>query len=289
LSKMGNYDVVYSCSDYFCDVIPAVLYKKKYKKKYISMIHHLSKPPRERKGNYLINSISYYFQKISHLIIKKYSDLIFLYDTDEGRLIAKNFPNNKIKYVANGIDFDLINSIYVEERKKYDACFVGGLRASKGVFDAIEIWRNVVKTLPKAKLVMIGEGNDQVTGEIIERIEKLDLNKNILLLGQMNKKDLISSMKSSKIFISPSREEGWGISVCEALACNLLAITYDLPAYNNFQEGLIKVKIGDNKEFSNIVIKLIEKNEYKNNFEGIKKFDWKIISNADISAINEII
>ena len=132
LSKMGNYDVVYSCSDYFCDVIPAVLYKKKYKKKYISMIHHLSKPPRERKGNYLINSISYYFQKISHLIIKKYSDLIFLYDTDEGRLIAKNFPNNKIKYVANGIDFDLINSIYVEERKKYAETVVKNFWQSMG-------------------------------------------------------------------------------------------------------------------------------------------------------------
>ena len=41
-------------------------------------------------------------------------------------------------------------------------------------------------------------------------------------------------MKSSKLFIFPSYEEGWGISITEAMACGLAVVCYDLKAYDVF-------------------------------------------------------
>ena len=45
-------DVVYSPSDYYCDVVPSIYYKiRNGRTKYISMVHHLCRLPSQRKGN----------------------------------------------------------------------------------------------------------------------------------------------------------------------------------------------------------------------------------------------
>ena len=44
-------------------------------------------------------------------------------------------------------------------------------------------------------------------------------------------KDALSVVKSVLVFVFPSHEEGWGIAICEAMACGLAVVAYDLPAY----------------------------------------------------------
>jgi glycosyltransferase involved in cell wall biosynthesis len=70
-------------------------------------------------------------------------------------------------------------------------------------------------------------------------------------LGFLPEKDKIATLKSSRVFLFPSYEEGWGIVVAEAMACGLPVIAYDLPAYREiFHAGMLRVPVGSVAKFA---------------------------------------
>jgi glycosyltransferase involved in cell wall biosynthesis len=91
-------------------------------------------------------------------------------------------------------------------------------------------------------------------------------------------------LAKSKIFFFPSNEEGWAIAICEAMACGLPVVAWDLPVYKTlYPKGVVRVPIGDFQEFSNSVLELLtDKNHYeevaKNSREIVSTYDWDNIS-----------
>ena len=300
-NKLPLCDVVYSPSDYFCDVVPSVYYKiKKKQVKYISMIHHICRPPSKRSGNFFLNAISYYAQKISYGLVAKFSDHILVYDTPEGEEVkiyfeSKGFDPEKITFVANGVGFEKINNIKKSRKiPDFDVCFVGGLRGSKGIYDIISIWKLVVKSIPNAKISIIGEGIDSVTKKVRREILDCDLSDNIKLLGPISGDALYREMKNSRLFVSTSHEEGWGISVCEAMACGLPVIAYKLPAFGYLNNHIIKIDKYNHRDFCMNIVGLlnnkIQAGTLSNNGkEYIKKFDWNVISDHEYKVIVEVV
>ena len=282
IHKLPHCELLHSPSDYFCDVIPSIYYKMRNNDTYFtSMIHHLCRHPKERKGGYLINSISYISQKFTHKILSKFSDSIFVYDTPEGEKISQYFAKkqfNNIEKVFNGINFSEISSCEPHSSLSYDACFVGGLRKSKGLFDLISIWKIVLKTLPNARIAVIGAGTESVTKNFERKISLEGLSDNFELLGELSSKDLFVVMKSCKLFLSTSHEEGWGISVCEALACKLPVIAFNLPAFSYLDSYIIKIERLNHQNFAENIIELLDSPTQRfqyagNGFKFIEKYN----------------
>ena len=67
------------------------------------------------------------------------------------------------------------------EKRKYDACFVGRFHQQKGVLVLIDIWKEVVKLKPDAKLAMIGNG--PLEEEVKNRAKEYGIGNNIDLFG----------------------------------------------------------------------------------------------------------
>ena len=253
LYHQKSYDIVVATSDNYFDIIPAIFYKILHKKKMICIVHHYIQVPWKRNGNLITNVLLFTSQQLSLRLITHFTDSLLLYETPEGKRIASLFDTpfqKKIRFVHNGIDTDLIDSVPTQ-KKIYDACFVGGLRRSKGIFDLPKIWSEVVKKNFKAKLIVIGGYSDKkLYDDLALHVTRYKLQDNVIFAGPLSGKKLFKTLKSSKSFLLPSYEEGWGIAVCEALYAGLPVVCYDLPAFKIFSKAIDKYPVGDTDSVS---------------------------------------
>jgi glycosyltransferase involved in cell wall biosynthesis len=86
---------------------------------------------------------------------------------------------------------------------------------------------------------------------------------NVVLKGFINNEfQKFRFIKSCKVFIFPSVVESWGVAICEAMACGLPVVCYDLPSYRVFQDGIVRIKeIGDIKSMTEAIIDLLSRKE----------------------------
>ena len=296
IKKFRNYSLFFATSDFFFDVIPGYFFARVYGKEFVCMIHHHIVDPSSRDGNKFVNILMNLSQRFSFWFIKNTADKIFLYDTDEGRKIQKllfyNQKSKSVYFVKNGIDINLIDAAK-QGPKIYEACFLGGIRYSKGIREFIPIWKKVVNVFPNAKFIVIGGGSGEIVNWLSNEIKTYNMENNIILTGPLSGIQLFEKMKSSKIFLFPSHEEGWGIALCEAMYCELPVVCYDLPAFKAFGGDLNKSKIGDWNMLANKTI-LYLRDEKKALITGKKlkkiaeKFTWEKIAEEDMSILSDI-
>jgi glycosyltransferase involved in cell wall biosynthesis len=139
-----------------------------------------------------------------------------------------------------GIDISHIRLI-PPSAERSDIIFVGRLIKEKHVDLLVRAIGILSFEQPDIRLLIIGEGPEQ--DAITKIIQELSLQDRIILRGfQVNHDEIISRMKSAKVFVNPSTREGFGITALEALACGIPVVTLDHPA--NAIRDLINVKNG---------------------------------------------
>lgn len=284
--------ILLSSSDFFPDVIPCFLLKGK--NVWIQTIHHLYPHYKNRKGNIFINFLAYYLQRLSFFLIKKRANKIIVVNSlVKNQLIKLGFNKNIIKIIPNAIDISYYEKIK-REKYIYDAVYLGRLNYSKGIFDLIDIWKHVIKKNKKFKLAIIGKGSKKFTDSLLKKANNNKLTNNIKYLGYLSDKQTFSIIKSSKLFINPSHEEGFSITCLQAIACNIPVISWNLKSYKKtFENNLIKIQKGNIHTFSNSIIKLLKDKKQRNNiskkaFKYIRKYDWKYILPEYINILNNI-
>jgi len=293
LYKVPKADLLYTDSDFFCDIIPALLIKMKLKKiKWVSMIHHKMSLMKDNILSFLISSLTGFLQKIDFKIINRFANAIFFYDSETGHKVKLNYfkKNESSFFVYNGFDFSKIKKVKNKKvKQKYDACFIGGLRPNKGIYDIIPIWKRIVRKKRKAKLVLVGAGSKEYVEHLKNEIRKSRLENNIFYLGGMSNFKALSVLNQSKIFFFPSHEEGWGIVMCEAMALEKPIVCYGLPVFELFKGDITKVKMFDIREFSKKTTFLLNRKVKKQFKSNIDKFKWSSISDKEFGLFNNLI
>lgn len=273
-------DIILSSSDFLPDVLPAFLLKLNYKDAvWVSHIFHLIPAAR---------IISYLNQKISFILIKLKANCIIVDNSLlKEDLIRLGFDPSTIFVNYPGINQSILKKIKRDKDHDYQAVFMAQLRPSKGLFDLIQIWKRVCDKYPKFKLGVIGKGNNDLVERFLYECKKNGIMKNIDLLGYLPDIEAFSVIKSSRIFVFPSREEGFGMAALEAQALGLPVLAWNLPVYNEiFPKGMLKIEIGDFAQFANKIIScLTNKSLYKNlQIESIynaNRFNWNKTANIE--------
>jgi len=128
---------------------------------------------------------------------------------------------NKYTILYNGInlsEFSFNNKIREEYRKKLDIndsfvlCHVGRFCDEKNQIFIIDILKELIKTKQNTKLLLIGDGDTK--DDIIKYCKKLNIEKNVIFLG--NRNDVNKILQGSDVFVFPSKFEGFGLAVLEA-------------------------------------------------------------------------
>ena len=132
-----------------------------------------------------------------------------------------------IKVIPNGIDFGKIEGIGASDEES-DVIFAGRLIKDKNVDILIKAIEQVKKGVPdvEVKCIIIGDGPEKTKLE--KQAYERGLASNIKFMGFLeDHNEVISYMKSSKVFVLPSTREGFGIVALEANACGLPVVTVD--------------------------------------------------------------
>ena len=292
-----SFDIVCAVSHALPDVVMASIISKRVRKsKPVVYLHHLIPNPRDRMQYHpwLASVLGWLSQTISLVLIKRFGFYIFTYQHMKEQLVNMGFPEEKIECITNGIDFTYArNNLMAKER--FDACFLGRITPTKGVLDLVSIWKYVCNTLPNARLAIIGEGAAHYVEELTIRIREEKLENHMVLLGALSEDQKFALLRSSKLFVFPSFEEGWGIAICEAMACGLPVVAYDLPAYKAAFGGqaLVAAPLGDTKKFADEVVILLQ-NEEKTKSLGkeaeivVSKYDWDSIASCELGYLAKI-
>jgi glycosyltransferase involved in cell wall biosynthesis len=93
---------------------------------------------------------------------------------------------------------------------------IGRLVPQKGFDILIEAFTQIAAQLPDLYCLLIGEGDDKE--KLAEQIRAAGLDKRIRLIGYHDRQNVMSILKSSDIFVMPSRYEGTPIALLEAAA-----------------------------------------------------------------------
>lgn len=287
--------ILYSSSDLFWEAVPAYLFKVRRKNiKWVQVIHHIYPDWKKRPGNKITGYFGRYLQKFSFRLARKKADkVIVLNNIVKNDLVRMGFPGDKIFISSNGIDIDLFEKMEKSELV-YDGVFLGRLNHSKGIADLVEIWKNVAREIPGAKLAVIGGGSTETKNRMLKRISDFDLKKNVDLLGFLEDEKAYPILKSGKVFLFPSHEEGWGIAVAEAMACGLPVASWNLPAFREiFENYTFQIEENYIDKFSNQVIALLKDERLraqigKSGKEFIKKYSWEEAARKEFEIISQI-
>jgi glycosyltransferase involved in cell wall biosynthesis len=201
-------------------------------------------------------------------------------------------PTNVIA-VKGGVDISLPSAIPEPNEKKFDAVFMGRFHPQKGVRELIDIWSYVVKVKPNAKLAIIGEG--YLEEEIKKKIKGLKLENNVTLYGFTDGIEKIKIFKNAKVGLHPATYDSGGMAPCEAMACGLPGVSFDLPALRTYYpKGMLKTSCFDLKGFAENILKLLNDQELyrklqKEALELAKEWNWDKRAKELLDAINSLI
>ena len=143
--------------------------------------------------------------------------------TIAGILEADGIAPDRIEVVHDGV-----NVGYIDQQPAVDAhaaCWlphgsplvgnVAALAPHKGQRHLIDAMRLVVRRLPDARLVIVGEG--ELHHELQEQVSHLGLERHVTLAGF--RADAVGLMRTFDLFVMSSVTEGLGSSILEAMAC----------------------------------------------------------------------
>ncbi len=216
-------------------------------------------------------------------MINKFTTFVLVNNEDEKLNFPKLNKMGRAIIVYGAVDLEQIRKWKVKFKKLpkiYDAVFQGRFHPQKGVIELIDIWRYVVDQKSDARLIMIGDG--PLMKKIELKIKKLKLEKNIILTGFLFDGEVKYKIFSqSKTVLHPSFYDSGGMAAAEAMAFGLPCIGFDLNSYKSYYpKGMIKVDVGNLKEFSNKVISLLNDRQIRSRVgtEGLdmikKNWSW---------------
>ena len=199
------------------------------------------------------------------LIFNYFIDDILVNSEETGRTILANDPKlfgkEKIHVVYNGIDlseFDKLTGPPPYERQGDEVILAtaGRLSKQKGHDLLFESIQKLKKTGINFKLLIAGDG--ELRQEIMHNASEISLSDQVVFLGFLeNIKPLLAS---SDIFLLPSRWEGFGYVLIEAMACRKPIVAFNTSSNPEIvadgKTGFL-VNDFDTGEFAEMIFQLI--------------------------------
>jgi glycosyltransferase involved in cell wall biosynthesis len=174
------------------------------------------------------------FEKIT---IRLHADIIHAVSNATKMDILKVNAKSKITVIPNGVDLSNYDNLKLNiDYQKY-VVFIGRLVVNKNLDIVISSFKDVIITIPEAKLIVIGSGPK--LDEWKNMVSDMGLGSNIEFTGYISQEEKMDLLSKCSALVLPSTVEGQPIAALEALAMSKPLLLSDIePSYEIVTEGV---------------------------------------------------
>lgn len=192
-----------------------------------------------------LNSKKFGLSWFGRKIAMNYSNaLVVLTETDLKEYKKNSKKELNIKCIYNPVTGEFEKTNYDYNSKKIMAC--GRLSYEKGFDLLLKSVKDTFKKYPEWNLEIIGEGPEE--SHLRSMIDEFDLQKHVSLKGQVH--NIYQIYSNYSFLVVPSRFEGFGMVIIEALKTGIPVISFNAP--NGPKEIIVDLKNGLLVEEKNI-------------------------------------
>ena len=152
-------------------------------------------------------------------------------------LRAGGIPEGRMVTIPNGVDTDRFQPVDEATKRgiRVDlglppdqpvAVFTGRLVRYKGLPLLLRAWGEVLRRNPRARLLLVGAGGADLHNcedELRRYVEAHGMQESVLFTGFVEKVE--PYLQAADLFVFPTQDEAFGISLVEAMACGLPVVT----------------------------------------------------------------
>ncbi|MCU0680292.1 MAG: glycosyltransferase family 4 protein [Planctomycetes bacterium] len=256
-------------------------------------------------GRYQSNSVDY-LDWSTKFALKKAKTIITVSEFTKKELLETYSVNpNKIVVIHNGYN----SRLYQREAKpeaikktldKYGLnqpffLYVGRLEKKKNTPALIEAYALLREEHPEIdhELVLIGNASFGYD-EVKYIIEEFDLDSKIKMLGWVEEQDMPLIFHAASTFIFPSKHEGFGIPVIQALACGIPTAVSDIPVLKEIAgEAVLTFDPNDKKDIMKAMYEVatdqnLRKSLIKKGYQRAENFSWFKCAQETLNEIEKL-
>lgn len=180
--------------------------------------------------------------------------------------------NAKYTIIKNGFDFDYFNKyIPIEKKNPFTISMLYHPVERKGCKYGIEALVNVKQKFPSLRVILFGTSK-----------RPTNIPAWIEYYKQPTRQTHNKIYNESAIFLAPSLQEGWGLTVGEAMICGAAIVCTDTLGYQEMVEDEKSALISPIKDSTSLeknIIRLLEDNALRitlaqNGYQSIRHFTW---------------
>lgn len=165
---------------------------------------------------------------------------------DVSRFYKENIDKEKVNELRHDLKLSRFN---------FNILYVGRIAKEKSIDFLINNFKDIVKKIPRAKLIIVGDGPDMK--ELIDLVDKNKLNRNCLFTGKVPWNEVPLYYMLSSVFVTASKSETQGLTVIEAMAASKPVVAINDESFSlvieSYKDGIL---FNDDKEYKDAIYKL---------------------------------
>lgn len=214
------------------------------------------------------------------------------------RSLPCGFNNDEIAVIPNGIPLEEIEKASpIDLEGSPRIIHAGVLSRRKGIETLLRSIPQIAETYPETRLYLVGDGPERASLEHLS--DTLGIRDRTEFVGFLSDtKEVFDYYKSCDVFVMTSHKEAFGITLLEAMACNIPVIATNIEGaprmlVRNGNNGFL-FPVGDHEALSGAVLKVLGSKTLRelfvkrNNQLVRSEFSWESIASRYIEMFKNL-
>lgn len=201
------------------------------------------------------------------LSVYRSTPLVAISESTKQELLSHGFPDENVFLVPCAVNHATYRQLAEVNRTEPLIGYIGRIKKYKSVDHLLRAFAIVLKEMPNAKLVVMGEGDGRPAFQELSR--ELHIDGATTFTGFIPAEEKVRMLNRIQLVVNTSAKEGWGLTVTEANACGAPSVASDVPglrdAVRDGETGLL-YEYGNIEQLAEKILLLLRDNNLRARF-----------------------